>query len=335
MPKGVDENTRKEIIRLFFDGNSLRMIAKEVGLAGATVQGIVKHFRRTGWIRSDKSSGRRRLKSTQEIVEFMECCLLQKPSLTAKEIRMSLLRENICVQENLPSVRMVHHIMKSDLNYSFKKISQTPTEQVTERNMERILQYIDTVSQLDPQTLHFFDETGVKRTTPNRNHDYGHSLRGQKAVEFQRYAYDVNFTVSLLHNARGVSNFNILDSPSNGLEMLNFFEETMELFDENGQHVLSPGDTVIMDNCGFHHGRITEPALREMLATKNVTLLFQPPYSPEFNSCEMCFSQVKRKLRENYMFAVLFTETAIIDGLASITPLMSRNFFRFCGIAIV
>ncbi|XP_006817269.1 paired box protein Pax-6-like [Saccoglossus kowalevskii] len=180
MPKRVDENTRKEIIRLFFDGNSLRMIAKEVGLARATVQGIVRHFRRTGWIRSDKSSGRRRLKSTQEI--------LQKPSLTAKEIRMSLLRENICVQENLPSVRMVHHIMKSDLNYSFKKISQTPTEQVTERNMERILQYIDTVSQLDPQTLHFFDETGVKRTTPNRNHDYGHSLRGQKAVEFQRYA---------------------------------------------------------------------------------------------------------------------------------------------------
>ncbi|XP_002732483.1 uncharacterized protein LOC100378307 [Saccoglossus kowalevskii] len=333
MPKRVDEDTRKKIIRLFFDGNSLRMVAKEVGLARATVQGIVRHFRRTGWIRSDKSSGRRRLKSTQEIVEFMEFRLLQKPSLTAKEIRMSLLRENICVQENLPSVRMVvHHIMKSDLNYSFKKISQTPTEQVTEKNMERILQYIDTVSQLDLQTLHFFDETGVKRTTPYRN--YGHSLRGQRAVEFQRYASDVNFTVNLLHNARGVSNFNILDGPSNGLEMLNFFEETMELFDENGQHVLSQGDTVIMDNCGVHHGRITEPALREMLATRNVTLLFQPPYSPEFNSCEMCFRQVKRKLRENDMFAVLFTETAIIDALASITPLMSRNFFRFCGIAI-
>nr|XP_006816033.1 PREDICTED: paired box protein Pax-6-like [Saccoglossus kowalevskii] len=104
MPKRVDEDTRKKIIRLFFDGNSLRMVAKEVGLARATVQGIVRHFRRTGWIRSDKSSGCRRLKSTQEIVEFMEFRLLQKPSLTAKEIRMSLLRENICVQENLPSV---------------------------------------------------------------------------------------------------------------------------------------------------------------------------------------------------------------------------------------
>ncbi|XP_077863721.1 uncharacterized protein LOC144348096 [Saccoglossus kowalevskii] len=192
------------------------MIAKEVGLARATVQGIVRHFHRTGWIHSNKSSGRSRLKSTQEIVEFMKFRLLQRPSLTANEIRMSLLRENICVQESLSSMRMVHHIIKSDLNYSFKKISQTPTEQVTERNMERILQYIDTVSQLDSQTLHFCGETGMKRTTSNRNY-------GQRAVEFQRYASDVNFTVNLLHNARGVSNFNILGDPSNGLEMLNIF----------------------------------------------------------------------------------------------------------------
>ena len=42
--------------------------------------------------------------------------------------------------------------------------------------------------------------------------------------------------------------------------------------------VFLEGDTLIMDNYGFHHGRITESALRAMLATRGVTLLFQPPY---------------------------------------------------------
>ena len=52
---------------------------------------------------------------------------------------------------------------------------------------------------------------------------------------------------------------------------------------DNGLPVFLEGDTVIMDNCGFHHSRITERTLTAMLATRGVTLLFQRPYSPNHN----------------------------------------------------
>ncbi|XP_070547595.1 uncharacterized protein [Ptychodera flava] len=244
--------------------------------------------------------------------------------------RRQLLRQGLCNDENLPGVCTISKILRDDLNYSFKRIQNVAREQQTERNLQRIFEYIDAMSQLNPQTVHFFDdETGVKKTTANRQ--YGHSRRGRPAVEVQRYTSDVNYTINLLHCARGVDHFNVLDGPSNGLEMIHFFEEAMEVTDEDGQPILIPGDTVVMDNCGFHHGRLAEPYLRQLLQERQVNLVFQPPYCPEFNTCELCFRSIKGYLRKHDIFAVEFTETAIIEAVSEITPQMSRNLFRCCG----
>ena len=73
----------------------------------------------------------------------------------------------------------------------------------------------------------FFDETSVVKTTPNRS--YGHIKKGLPAVEIQRYASNSNYTVNLLHSRFGIDNFNILEGPSNGFEMVHFFEESYNL----------------------------------------------------------------------------------------------------------
>ena len=109
------------------------------------------------------------------------------------------------------------------------------------------------MSELDPSRVHFFDESSIKRTTGNRM--YGHALKGQPAIELKRYASDCNYTINLLQSIFGVTNYGILDGASNGLEMLAFFIESLDLVDVYGNHVLANGDTVVMDNCRFHHGR--------------------------------------------------------------------------------
>ena len=86
---------------------------------------------------------------------------------------------------------------------------------------------------------------------------------------------------------------NVLEGPS---VLLLFFEEAVNLTRADGSAVLERGDTVIMDNCGFHHGHLVEPILTALLANCGVRLLFQPPYSPEFNTCELCFHDIKRAL---------------------------------------
>lgn len=53
---------------------------------------------------------------------------------------------------------------------------------------------------------------------------------------------------------------------------------------------LRPGDTVIMDNLPAHkvHG------VREAIQAVGASLLYLPPYSPDFNPIEMAFSKLKR-----------------------------------------
>ena len=51
----------------------------------------------------------------------------------------------------------------------------------------------------------------------------------------------------------GVDYFNVIDGPSNGRELIRFFLDAVQEIDMNGQMKLQRGDTVVMDNCGFHH----------------------------------------------------------------------------------
>ena len=71
-----------------------------------------------------------------------------------------------------------------------------------------------------------------------------------------------------------------------------------------------------------------------MLRNRSVELIFQPPYSPEFNSCEFCFRSMKAYLRQHEQFSINFTELAIIQGLQTITPAISQNIFSHCGFVI-
>ena len=50
---------------------------------------------------------------------------------------------------------------------------------------------------------------------------------------------------------QGVNYITIIDGPSNGNAMLLFFEETVELQNNNRSAILEWGDTVITDNYNF------------------------------------------------------------------------------------
>ena len=97
-----------------------------------------------------------------------------------------------------------------------------------------------------------------------------------------------------------------------------------------GNSILNVGDTVVMDNCGFHHAIITEQVLRRMLNDQGFELVYQPPYHPEYNTCEMCFWFLKGWLREHTEYAEKYTEIAILDAMSYITP-QNVEKIRKCG----
>ena len=168
------------------------------------------------------------------------------------------------MQQNLPSQSSISRCLRSDLGYSYKKLKVVARESHTPEVQELLDRYLAAVCSVNIRTLHFFDECSVVKTTGNRR--YGHSAVGKQAVEVQRYASNATCAVNLLHNVYGVAHVNLLPGPSNGLELLNFFAEAIEERDVFDNPTLKEGDTIVMDNCGFHHARYVEPVLRDMLA---------------------------------------------------------------------
>ena len=327
--RSLPDDVRSEIVDKWLDGNGPTAIGRQTNIPKSTVVNIVNKFVERGDHKHRSGGCSTRTTRTDDVVLYTEYCKQQQPSITANEIQKKLVENDVCLAQNVPSQASISRIVQDDLGYSYKRIVPVARESLTEANEQKLMDYLAVCSNLDPTSMHFFDECSVIKTTGNRR--YGHSAIGSIAVEIQRYASNANFTVNVLHGIFGIDHVNILNGPSNGLELLNFFEESLEEEDIFGNSLLKPGDTIIMDNCGFHHARHIEPALVDMLAGVGCNLIFQPPYHPVYNTCEYCFGVLKKWLRKNTKLSEDNTRVAIYDGLSRITPEMSRNFFKHCG----
>ena len=105
-----------------------------------------------------------------------------------------------------------------------------------------------------------------------------------------------------------------------------FFEDALTIDNPDGSAVLERGDTVVMANCGFHHGHFAEGMLLDMFDEYGVRLLLQPAYCSHLNTCEMCFNQLKSFLCRFTLFAQQETRIAIAEGISSITAKLCSLF---------
>jgi transposase len=130
----------------------------------------------------------------------------------------------------------------------------------------------------------------------------------------------------------------VLDGPINRLAFETYVEKVLV-------PELRPGDIVVLDNLSSHKG----PRVREMIEAAGATLLYLPPYSPDFNppratppSCarrslwlaspiEKAFSKLKALLRK----AAERTVNGLWDAIGRIIDLFTQeectNYFAAAG----
>jgi transposase len=87
---------------------------------------------------------------------------------------------------------------------------------------------------------------------------------------------------------------------------------------------LRPGDVVVMDNLGSHKG----PAVRRAIKGAGASLLYLPPYSPDFNPIENAFAKLKALLRKAAERTVGALWDRIGITLDAFTPAECANYFR-------
>jgi transposase len=75
------------------------------------------------------------------------------------------------------------------------------------------------------------------------------------------------------------------------------------------------------------------PGVRQAIEAAGATLLYLPPYSPDFNPIEQLFAKLKALLRSARERTVEGLWHRIADLLKAFTPSECTNYFRNAGYA--
>lgn len=163
----------------------------------------------------------------------------------------------------------------------------------------------------------FLDETGA---VTNLVRSHGRSLEGSRCVAYAPNGHWKMMTAVAAIRLSGVAAAATMACPMDG-----------ELFQTYIREELSPtlrtGDVVVMDNLSSHK----HPRVRELIESAGATLLYLPPYSPDYNPIEMVWSKVKRLLRTAAARTINALHEAFGDAMTAVTPSDIAGCFRHCG----
>jgi transposase len=165
-----------------------------------------------------------------------------------------------------------------------QKKSAHAAEQDRADVLRRRRAWFDSQLDLDPRRLVFIDETWA---STNMARLRGRAPKGERLRAGVPFGHWKTTTfVAGLRTSGMIAPF-VLDGPINRKAFETYVEKVLA-------PELTPGDVVIMDNLSSHKG----PRVREMIQAAGATLLYLPPYSPDFNPIENAFAKLKAHLRK-------------------------------------
>ena len=163
----------------------------------------------------------------------------------------------------------------------------------------------------------FLDETGVNLSL---SRSFGRAYRGHRANGNAPKNYGQGITVLGAINRDGELATLEVRGAADELVMLVFIREILS-------PVLKRGDIVVMDNLTSHK----TPRVQKAFAELGVEVYYLPPYSPDLNPIEMCWSKFKTILRQLAARSYDALSEAISRALKKITAADARSWIRHCG----
>ena len=149
---------------------------------------------------------------------------------------------------------------------------------------------------------------------------FGRAAPGERVREGVPQNYGANLTMLAAIGVRGLSAPMTIEGPVDA-----------EVFCTYIRKVLGPtlkrGDLVVMDNLSAHK----VSGVAEAIRARRARLEYLPPYSPDFNPIEPCWSKIKTALRTTKARTRQALEGAIAQALGTITAADARAWFAHCG----
>jgi transposase len=177
------------------------------------------------------------------------------------------------------------------------------------------------VKEIDPGRLVFVDECGTNITLTRL---YARAPRGERAFGKAPRNWDKNVTLIGAMSAEGMGQSMSVEGATDGAA-----------FEAYVKHFLVPtlkdGQVVVMDNLQAHKSR----RVGKLIESVGASVLFLPPYSPDFSPIEEAFSKIKAILRT----LEARTQEALVEAIAQALNAVSRSdalgWFAHCGYQLV
>lgn len=170
---------------------------------------------------------------------------------------------------------------------------------------------------LNKRRVWFLDETGVNLSF---SREYARSLRGSRAPGNKPKNYGDSVTVLGAINENGTIAALEVRGSTDETVILAFIEEILS------SH-LAPGDCIVLDNLSSHKTNKVQTAF----AALGVEVYYLPPYSPDLNPIEMCWSKIKTFLKQAAARNYSALSESISKALNTITAADAGNWIRHCG----
>lgn len=165
--------------------------------------------------------------------------------------------------------------------------------------------------------LKFIDESGVNLGFTRL---YGRATPGKRVVEATPNLSGTRYTLVATLGFSGVEASGFFQGAMNTTTFETYIEQALV-------PVLHPGDWIICDNLPAHKSHTT----RSLIEARGARLIFLPPYSPDLNPIELCWSKIKTALRAAKARTLDGLVDALTEAFCSVTLTDIQAWFTHCG----
>lgn len=177
----------------------------------------------------------------------------------------------------------------------------------------RIIDFMDT------ERLIFLDESG---SHIGMTRDYARAPKGKRAHGRAKRNRGNAATMIRAMGIDGLRTLMTIEGPTTA-DVFEVFVEQM-LIPE-----LKRDDVVVLDNVGAHK----PDRIADKIRAAGAHVLFLPPYSPDLNPIEQCWSKLKGTLKSFGATTRRSLDDAIAQEMSLITPQDAAAWFQHCGYA--
>jgi transposase len=194
----------------------------------------------------------------------------------------------------------------------------------TERDTDRVQQARsddrEQVTGYEVKRLIFVDESGLNIAMTRR---FGRAAPGQRVADAVPKNFGKNISILGALSCRELEAVMTVEGATDAAVFRVYVSQVLV-------PALRPGDVVVMDNLNVHK----VAGIQSAIEACGASLLFLPPYSPDWSPIEPCWSKLKTDLRGAKARTTPDLDGALTAAIDTITPADARGWFKHCGYAL-